>query len=726
MPTATPTATNTATTEPATATPTATNTVTTEPATATPTATNTATATPTLPPGDLIKVINPATSDAIDWVEPDSSARISITFPAGVVDATTTFILTNLPAPGANPVGFKFAGTSFAFDAYRNNLPLDNLQFQGDGIILAIIYPDSILAPTDDELQLTLQYLDEATGQWRTDGITVLSRNPATNSVRFAIKHLTQFALFLPNAIPTVPTVPTVLPTNTPTATNTPDDTSTPRPTKTPTRQPTQTPQPTNTPVSTVVTGQDGVLEEQPGSPLAGNNCVTTGGAGLLNNRDGSFQLNVPGTPAHAYLYWSGRYNGLNQGDGAIEIAINGGSPITVLAGKGKVDYAGAGNGYHYTYQSANLVGNNRFAGLLSGLLNIRVNGLQSTGMFGNEGYGVGLVIISDSPSCTNTRVSFFYGLDSFYQGFGGAFGPNSQTLCVDFPTSGVARTLEFQMGVAGAEGGRNALWYKTGAGVKPTELIANNSGVVLDGPPATANSPFGGKSGPQWDNYTNSLVIPAGATYACFQIQSLSPVVAAAGTAQTGAVDGVSAIWVNFTAKLNNGVVPTATPTPQPTVTPTVTGAPTVPPAPTATPAPRFALNVSVTPLNPAPGENLTYRLAYHNNGAVALNNIVLRLTVPEYTTWNQALSSAGWTCANHGEAGAQCIYTIAGIPPGASGEVLFVVTLDSDLPLTAQTIRLNVSAEGVDQVVYDQQEIVVTPMLQTTRRLFMPYVQR
>jgi len=140
----------------------------------------------------------------------------------------------------------------------------------------------------------------------------------------------------------------------------------------------------------------------------------------------------------------------------------------------------------------------------------------------------------------------------------------------------------------------------------------------------------------------------------------------------------------------------------------------------------PGFVLSISVTPLNPAPGENLTYRLAYQNNGTVQLNNIVLRLTVPEYTTWNQALSSAGWTCTNDGDAGAQCIYTIASIPPGASGEVLFVVTLDSDWPLTAQTIRLSVSAEGVNQVVYDEKEIVVTPTLQTTKHLFVPFAQR
>jgi uncharacterized repeat protein (TIGR01451 family) len=140
----------------------------------------------------------------------------------------------------------------------------------------------------------------------------------------------------------------------------------------------------------------------------------------------------------------------------------------------------------------------------------------------------------------------------------------------------------------------------------------------------------------------------------------------------------------------------------------------------------PGFALNISVTPLNPAAGENLTYRLAYQNNGTTTINNLVLRLTVPQYTTWSQALSSAGWSCSNNGQAGAECSYTIASIPPGAVGEVRFVVTLDSNLPLTVQAIRLAVRAEGADQVVYAEKEVVVTPKISTTKQLFIPYVRR
>ena len=136
--------------------------------------------------------------------------------------------------------------------------------------------------------------------------------------------------------------------------------------------------------------------------------------------------------------------------------------------------------------------------------------------------------------------------------------------------------------------------------------------------------------------------------------------------------------------------------------------------------------LNVSVEPINPAPGENVTYRFSYQNNGAVTLNNIVLSLTVPQYTTWNEALSTAGWTCSNGGDAGAVCTYPIGTIAPGASGEVRFVVTLDSTLPLSAQTIQLTVQVTGADQVIYAERDVVITPTLPGARQLFLPYAHR
>ncbi|MFZ4664545.1 MAG: hypothetical protein ACOYNY_46560, partial [Caldilineaceae bacterium] len=180
-------------------------------ATATPTATPSATATtsatptatPTLPPGDQVEEVDPDVDSDIGATDPSNGVGIAINFPAGVVDEVTTFIFNDVTTPSSVPTGFKFAGTSFTLDAFRNNIPLDNLQFNGNGIIITLTYPDSILGPNDDEAQLILQYYDEDTGQWRSDGITIQNRDLANNKLTIAITHLTEFALFLPSVVPT-------------------------------------------------------------------------------------------------------------------------------------------------------------------------------------------------------------------------------------------------------------------------------------------------------------------------------------------------------------------------------------------------------------------------------------------------------------------------------------------------------------------------------------------
>jgi uncharacterized repeat protein (TIGR01451 family) len=661
----------------------------------------------------VIVVLDPNEEEVIDWPNPDGS-RITITFPVGVVDEQITIIFNSLLAPSSAPNGFRFAGIAFTLDAYRSNVLIDDFNFRNQGIEVTLTYTDAAIAGLNEDA-LVLYYFDEDTGTWKSDGITLVSHDKANNRIVFNVTHLTEFALFAPTV---APVTPTVTPTATPTDDGDDDGDG---------------------------DGDDGTSEEGLGEliggPWIGNYCMAAGGVGLQNNSSGTFAMNVVGTPVQAFLIWAGRYPD-NTPDGTIQISINGSAPITVNAVDDRQSELPGGVSY-FTFRSADLVTLPAFAGLLNGALNITVSGLDSGN--GAEGYGVGLKIVSSSPSCPFSQINLYFGLDSFapqavtnqvvaaganrVMAPQGSLGPNSAVLCAQFPAGATARPLNFQAFVAGVDPGQsNALWYQVGAGALPTELITNQFGMVLDGPPVTVASPFKSNAGPQLDNYTNSITVPAGATFACFQIQS---------TPSTGGA-ATEAVWLSFISQLTNAIVPPptvtptptvlvtptptrqATATPMPTPTPTVTGVPTLPPVP------GFALNISVTPLNPAAGENLTYRLAYQNNGTTTINNLVLRLTVPQYTTWSQALSSAGWSCSNNGQAGAECSYTIASIPPGAVGEVRFVVTLDSNLPLTVQAIRLAVRAEGADQVVYAEKEVVVTPKISTTKQLFIPYVRR
>jgi len=200
-----------------------------------------------LPTGDEIVVIEPDQEAIINWTNPDGSV-INIVFPAGVVDEEITIIFNSLPAPSSAPNGFSFAGIAFTLDAYRNNILLGDLNFRNQGIQVTLTYTDAAIAGLDED-DLMLYYFDEATGTWKTDGITLVSHDKANNRIVFNLTHLTEFALFAPAG-------GTVTPTPTPTDDGDDDDGG----------------------------GDDGTSEEgfDPiGGSLVGNYCLATGGIGL-------------------------------------------------------------------------------------------------------------------------------------------------------------------------------------------------------------------------------------------------------------------------------------------------------------------------------------------------------------------------------------------------------------------------------------------------------------
>lgn len=540
------------------------------------------------------------------------------------------------------------------------------------------------------------------------------------------------------NTVPTMPPIPTTTPTKTPTgptstptntSTNTPTSTSTNTPTKTPTgptKTPTHTPTntltstptstptktpggsnntPTNTPTPTS-TGES--IDPIDGSPFFGNFCKAAGGVGLKETSTGSFTLNVTGRPVRAYLYWAGRYPSNSDGDDQVQIAINGGAPIVIKADQSRKSDLGNGTAY-YTYQSINLVNDVRFAGLLNGTFTVTAWGLRSANLTTDEGYGIGLVVIGEDASCPFGQLDQFYGLDSFNYILHGELGPNSEVLCVQFEPSTAVRTLDFQAFIGGAEG-INAIWYRTGTGILPTELIANRIGTVLDGPPVTVVSPFIADVGQQLDNYTNSLTIPTNTTYACFQLESVLPIT-------PDSAPGTSAVWVNFVSFLFTSVI-----------VPTVSPVPTVstPITPTPTPQASFTLNISVDPADPNPGDTIIYTLNYMNAGQITLKNLILRLTIPVYTTFDSTQSSHDWLC-NGTTSGSVCEYQLGSVQPGQAGTVLFAVTLDQSIVNATDTIVLGVQAQDADRLININAIIEVTIVSgQQSSRIFLPLIDQ
>jgi len=281
----------------------------------------------------------------------------------------------------------------------------------------------------------------------------------------------------------------------------------------------------------------DGTLPLQ--TTLEGNYCVAHNGIGLLDGGPQEFSVTVQGTPVEAYFYWSGRYPGQNNGDNEISAQFNGGALNTISADATTSAYAGFDNAYYYTYHSANI------AALLplAGTLNVSVDALRTP-----EAHGAGLIVISEDPSCTFGQVQLNYGLDGFFWNFPPDAGPNTQVTCVDFAPVNTPRTMKLQMFVGGVEHDQmrgDRIWYATGTGTPPADIVdLNDPNNLLDGPlPPDKQPPFplSGENG-EWDDYSSSITVPADATYACFQIESI------AGYTPT---NGTSGVWIELMTHL-------------------------------------------------------------------------------------------------------------------------------------------------------------------------------
>ncbi len=88
------------------------------------------------------------------------------------------------------------------------------------------------------------------------------------------------------------------------------------------------------------------------------------------------------------------------------------------------------------------------------------------------------------------------------------------------------------------------------------------------------------------------------------------------------------------------------------------------------------------------APGETIFYSIQFGNAGDQDASGVVLTETVPTYTRFNAAASTAGWSCAGTGP-GALCSFTVSGGVAGQDGgSVLFAVDVDNNIPPGIDTI--------------------------------------
>ncbi|MHC4063753.1 MAG: SdrD B-like domain-containing protein [Planctomycetota bacterium] len=117
-------------------------------------------------------------------------------------------------------------------------------------------------------------------------------------------------------------------------------------------------------------------------------------------------------------------------------------------------------------------------------------------------------------------------------------------------------------------------------------------------------------------------------------------------------------------------------------------------------------------------PGDTLTYTIEVSNVGDQAASGVVLTETVPQFTTFDPAISTAGWACVPDFNAGSVCTLPIS-VPscviPGTT--VTFTVVVDNPLPSGATEAFNEVTAaddgtNGPDQTPGDNTDTDTTAL--------------
>ncbi|MEM7130974.1 MAG: hypothetical protein AAF702_31925 [Chloroflexota bacterium] len=285
------------------------------------------------------------------------------------------------------------------------------------------------------------------------------------------------------------------------------------------------------------------------GSPLYGNYCTALGGVSLneeapvideetpvvdegipvvdeetlvvaitLTGLTNDFTLNVPGTPMAAYWFWSGRSTMNPQlGDDTIDVAANGYSAVELTADQSLAQPDGSRTWHTYLYNDSSL------ATVQSGLNEYTVSGLNINGR-NEENHGAALLVVYEDEACPYQKIDLNWGLDSLrLTQLSEELGPDSALYCQELTPSSVERALTVGMIVGGIDNDMrgNSLWTLTGSGVLPTGSITPDDADNPSPGSVFIDDPFNNNPGPEWDLYTTSITVPAGDTYACFQIES-------------------------------------------------------------------------------------------------------------------------------------------------------------------------------------------------------------
>lgn len=278
---------------------------------------------------------------------------------------------------------------------------------------------------------------------------------------------------------------------------------------------------------------------------------IVAAGVGMRDSPSGDIVLNVPGQEVvAAYLYWAGHDDlGVQppvlppSGGGDNTVGLDrdsSGTPIMLSA-----------NAAH-TYGPAYWLGTSwRFVYWQDVTSHVR-NGLHTYTVSGfgpgmNVRDGAGLIVVYRDQALPLSKVEVKDGLDRAYRnwpedldpvdGNADGTGPRGESAvnCFSFEAASTSRQMSLIIMLSGLDstgefGDRpNSVWYRTGTGVTPVDMLNADvdwdrapNVLLLDGvPTGPGDYPFGSSDGDEWDTYTNSIGVPGGRTWACFQIES-------------------------------------------------------------------------------------------------------------------------------------------------------------------------------------------------------------
>jgi hypothetical protein len=268
--------------------------------------------------------------------------------------------------------------------------------------------------------------------------------------------------------------------------------------------------------LSTVQASPDGPLTES--FTAEGSYDVVANGVGLFDNSSGTISLNVPGSVVEAFLYWAG-WDNISGSDDTVSFSVDGGSATSLTADRifgpdffwndSTTDY------YHYVYAE------NVTALVVSGS---HTYNISDVAMLHN--YGAGLMVVYEDLSLPISVVKIYDGLDSGHFRFPDPRGPNTNVTSLEFDPVDYYSDLDIITFVGGTENASraNALWYQSGSGIIPSNLVGEGSATMLDGPPPPY--PMGAYDGQEWDTYSISTNVQIGESWACIQLESYNDTV--------------------------------------------------------------------------------------------------------------------------------------------------------------------------------------------------------